>query len=320
MRRLLAFVVRLAGTIMAITLALSFAVEISIPGGFRSVVFPQGLPPPQARSPVQQRLVDTYDLDHNMVVRWLKWIGNAARGDFGVSNERRGADVLELMAPRFSISIQLMLFATVLAVVVGIPLGIAAAGLRRRAGGTMLDGFIGVFQSLPIFVTPLFLVWLFAVKLQWLPAAGWVRISTSLDGNLRAILLPGLALALAEIGYIARVVKGSITEVLHMDYITAALAKGLSPRYVMFRHALRPASLGLLNVFALNIGALLAGSFVVEFIFGIGALGRLFLGSMFNRDLPLMLGVSVYVVSVHVILNGVVDALMHVADPRIRKR
>lgn len=319
-RRVLALIARLVSTILVVTFALTTAIEMSIPGGFRRVVFVQGMPPKGLRSDREQATVERFALDDNMVVRWLKWLANALQGDLGVSNSRGGATVIDLMAPRFSISIQLMLFATLLAILVGIPLGVFAALLRGRFAGNILDGVIGLFQSLPIFITPLFLIWLFAVELRWLPAASWIRISDSLSGNLKALILPGVALALAEIGYIARVIKSDIVEVLQMDFITAALSKGLTPRYVLFRHALRPASLGLLNVLGLNIGALLAGSFVIEFIFGIGALGGLFLGSMFNRDLHLVLATTTYVVAVYVILNAIVDALMHAADPRIRRR
>lgn len=319
-RRLLALIGRLGGTILVITFAVTVAIEISLPGGFRSVVFARGVPPKGLRSAREQERVETFALDDNMVVRWVKWLLNAVQGDLGISNSRGGTAVVDLMAPRFSISIQLMLFATMLAIFIGIPLGIFAALLRERSTGNILDGAIGLFQSVPLFVTPLFLIWLFALKLDWLPASSWVRISDSVPGNLKALLLPGLALALPEMGYIARVVKSDIIQVLQMDFITAALSKGLSPSYVLFHHALRPASLGLLNVLGLNIGALLGGSFVIEFIFGIGALGRLFLDAMFNRDLHLVLATTSYVVSVYVILNAIVDAFMHAADPRIRRR
>lgn len=254
-----------------------------------------------------------------MVIRWLKWLGNAAQGDLGRSDARGGAEVLDLMAPRFPISIQIMLFATALAIFVGIPLGVLAALWRGRAAGHVLDGLIGLFQSFPVFITPVFLIWLFAIKLRWLPAAGWTRISNSPVENFKGLIMPGTALALVEIGYVARVIKSDIVAVLQMDYITAAIAKGLTPVRVLFRHALRPASLGLLNVIGLNVGSLLGGAFIVEFIFGIGALGGLFIGAMFNRDLHLALATTLYVVSIYVILNGLVDAVMVAADPRIKR-
>ncbi len=319
MRVLLSLVGRLSAAILVSTFVISFLIESSIPGGFRSIVFPFGVPPKGQRSPRQQEIVDIYALDDNMVVRWLKWLGNLLQGDLGRSNELAGAQVLDLMAPRFSISIQIMLFATILAIVVGIPLGVLSALQRGRVVGNILDGIIGLFQAFPVFITPVFLIWLFAIKLRWLPAAGWVRISDSVTGNLKGLLLPGITLALIEIGYVARVIKSDIVAVLQMDYITAAVAKGLPPTHVLFRHALRPASLGLLNVIGLNVGSLLGGAFIIEFIFAIGALGGLFIDAMFNRDLHLALATTVYVVSVYVILNALVDLLMRAADPRISR-
>lgn len=319
MRMALSLFRRLAAAILISTFAISLLIEISIPGGLRSVVFPFGTPPAGSRTPRQQETVDLYSLDNNMVVRWLKWLGNALQGDLGESNERTGADVIGLMSPRFSISIQIMLFATVLAIAVGIPLGLLAALWRGRRAGLVLDIFIGLFQSVPTFITPLFFIWLFAIKLRWLPAIGWVRISDSITGNLKGLLLPVITLALVEMSYIARVIKSDVVATLQMDYITAAVAKGLRPTHVLFRHALRPASLGLLNVLGLSIGSLLGGAFVVEFIFAIGGLGRLFIDAMFTRDLHVALAATGYVVSVYVILNWLVDLLMYVVDPRIRR-
>jgi len=319
MRMVLSLFRRLASAILASTLAISILIEISIPGGFRSTVFPFGTPPEGRRTARQQETIDTFALDNNMFVRWLKWIGNAVQGDFGESSERTGADVVGLMAPRFSISIQIMLFATVLAIVIGIPLGLLAALWRGRRAGLALDTFIGLFQSVPTFITPVFFIWLFAIKLRWLPAIGWVRISDSVTGNVKGLLMPGVTLALVEMGYIARVIKSDVVATLQMDYVTAAVAKGLPPAQVLFRHALRPASLGLLNVLGLSVGALLGGAFVVEFIFAIGALGRLFIDAMFNRDLHVALAATAYVVSVYVILNWLVDLLMYAVDPRIRR-
>ena len=311
--------VRLVGTILATTLALIIALEISIPGGQRAVIFPNGMPAKGQRSERAQRIIDAYNLDDPVFVRWLKWIGDVLQGDFGVSRDRGGTPVLELMAPRLSISLQIMLVATALAVLIGIPLGIYAAARDGRVTGTLADAVAGIFQSIPVFITPVFLVWLFALKLRWLPAAGWVRISDSLTGNLKAMILPVISLALAEIGYVARVIRSGISETMRTDYVAAAVGKGLSSSYVLFRHALRPASLGLLNVIGLNVGALLSGSFVIEIIFGIGAFGNLFLGALLQRDLYLLLGLTVYVVTVYVVLNALVDGLMLAADPRIRR-
>ena len=203
--------------------------------------------------------------------------------------------------------------------IIGVPLGLAAAAWRDRRSGRIINGFLGLSQSIPVYLTPIFLVWLFALRLGWLPAAGWTRISVSFTGNLRNLLLPVIALAFAEIGIVGRVVRADTLRVLQTDYIAAAVGKGLTPWYVLTRHALRPASLGLLNVVGLNIGSLLSGAVVIEIIFGIGGLGQVLLDATLNRDLYVILGLTVYTVVIYVGLNAIVDALMFVVDPRLRQ-
>jgi peptide/nickel transport system permease protein len=170
-----------------------------------------------------------------------------------------------------------------------------------------------------VYLTPIFLVWVFAIQLQWLPAAGWGRISSSPAENLRNLLLPMTALAFAEIGIVGRIVRAETLRVLQTDFIAAAVGKGLPRSYVLRRHALRPASLGLLNVIGLNIGSLLSGAVIIEVIFGIGGLGQVLLEATLNRDLYLILGLTVYTVVIYVGLNAIVDGLMFAADPRIRR-
>ena len=131
--------------------------------------------------------------------------------------------------------------------------------------------------------------------------------------------MPATALAFAEIGVVGRVIRADALNVLQTDYIAAAVGKGLRSRYIMLRHVLRPASLGLLNVIALNIGTLLSGAVVIEIIFGIGGLGQVLLEATTNRDLFLILGLTTYMVGIYVILNAIADVSMHAIDPRIRR-
>ena len=170
-----------------------------------------------------------------------------------------------------------------------------------------------------MYVTPIFLISFFAVRLRWLPASGWVRISDSLTGNLRNLILPLTALVLAEVGIVARIVRSDVLRVMQSEFIAAARGKGLTEPYVLVRHALRPASLGLLNVVSLNIGSLLTGALIIEVIFGIGALGQILLEASLNRDLPLLLGITTYAVVIYVVLSTAVDALTALIDPRTRR-
>ncbi len=303
-------------TIAGASLLVFVAVEASIPGGFEATLRPTGLNPDV---PNDRRLIDEFHLDEHVLVRWLHWLADAATGDLGTST-RAGTAVTELLGPRLPISIELMLIGAVGMVLVGIPAGLlAAAWSHRRGGGDVVNAALGLAQSVPVFVTPLFLIWLFALELRWLPAAGWVRLTDSVTGNLKGLVLPGAALILAEVGIVGRIVRADVLHVLQSDYIVAATGKGLSRRYILLRHALRPASLGLLNVIGLNIGSLLSGAVIVEILFGIGALGQLLFEATINRDLYLILGLTTYVVVVYVTLNAIVDAVMRVLDPRITR-
>lgn len=308
------FLRRLVGTVFAATLLVFVTIEISIPRGFATVVLPAGIDP---ASPRAQATIERYHLDRNIVVRHAHWLVDLTQGELGRST--RNMPVAELIVPRLSISLQFVLVSLLGTILIGVPLGLLAAAWNRRRRGTALNTVLGLSQSIPVFITPVFLIWLFALELRWLPAAGWVRFSTSPLGNLESLLLPATALIFAEIGPVARIVRADALEVLRTDYVVAATGKGLSPSYVLARHTLRPASLGLLNVVGLNVGALLSGSMLIEIVFGIGGLGQLLLEASLNRDLYLLLALTTYVVTVYVTINSAVDVLMRVLDPRLRR-
>lgn len=315
MRAAARLVLRAVGTILAATMAAFVLLEISIPGGFRSVILPGGF---DDSSPRAREIIEEFHLDDHVLIRYGHWLLDVAGGDFGRST-RGGVPVTEVLTHRLPISLELMLAAVLLTVLIGIPLGLLAAAAADRTAGKIINAFLGLSQSIPVYLTPIFLVWVFAIELQWLPAAGWVRLTASPAENLRNLLLPVIALAFAEVGIVGRIVRAETLAVLRMDYVAAAVGKGLKPSYILLRHALRPASLGLLNVIGLNIGSLLSGAVIIEVIFGIGGLGQVLLEATLARDLYLILGLTTYTVVIYVGLNALVDALVYAADPRIRR-
>ncbi len=312
LRGVLRFVRRLAGTVAGAALAVFVAIEISIPRGFATVVLPGGI---DDGSPRAKSIIDTYHLDEPVPVRFGRWVLDLLAGELGRST--RGMPVADLIQPRLPISLQFVLVSVLGTILLGIPLGLLAAAWSGRRRGTVLNVVFGLSQSIPVFITPVFLIWVFALQLRLLPAAGWTRISDSVPGNLRNLLLPAAALVFAELGIVARIIRADALRVLQSDYIVAAVGKGLGPWYVLTRHVLRPASLGLLNVVGLNIVSLLSGAMVLEIVFGIGGLGQLVFEAAINRDLYLLLALTTYVVTVYVVLNSIVDAAMRFADPRI---
>lgn len=313
---LVRYVARLVGAVLTSTALVFLAIEISIPGGFRAVLFPNGF---NRNSPGQMAVVEEFRLDEPVLVRFYHWVLDGLQGDFGYS-VRNGEPVWDLIWPRVPISLELMLVGVVLAVVIGLPLGVASARFDGRPQATAVNVVLGFSQSVPVFITSLFLIRVFAVDLDWFPAATWVRLTDDVGTHLRHLALPAATLAMAELGTIGRVIRSDLLRVLDEEYISAASAKGLSARYVLYRHALRPASLGLLNVIGLSVGALLSGTILVELIFGIGGLGQLVFESSIQRDLPVLLGLTTYLVIVYVTLNTIADIIMRALDPRIPPR
>ncbi len=309
------FVSRLIITSLVATFGVFLAIELSISGGYQAVVMPMG---PNPASERDMAVVEEFNLDHSLLVRHGLWVVDALQGDLGRST-RGGTPVTEYISHRLTISLQLALASMLLAVMVGIPLGLLAASVAGGRSGRLLTAFLSVMQSVPVFITATILIWLFAVKLGWFPAAGWTRISESLVGNLDGLVLPAIAIALAEIGIIARVVRAGVVDLLGEDFIVAAVGKGLSRRYILLRHALRPGSISLLTVLSLNISAMVAGSFIVEIVFGIGGLGQALVESSITRDLNLLLGLTLYTVGIYVVVSAMIDLALLWTDPRIRR-
>ena len=293
-----------------------FVLENSIPGGLRGILLAPGSDPD---SPRNRELIERFHLDGNIIERYISWLTNAAQGDFGRST-RGDVPVSEVLLHRLPISLELMLVGTFLALLIGIPAGLAAAVWADRKRGTALSAGLAIVQSIPLYISPVFLIWLFALKLQWLPASGWVRISESFWGNLEGLILPVTALALSEIALVARTIRADVYRVLSEDFIAAARSKGLTAPYIVLRHAFRPGSLGMLNVLGMNVGNLLSGALLIEIIFGIGGLGRELFESSINRDQPVLLGLVAYSVVIYGVVNAGVDVAMYAADPRTRKR
>ena len=320
MRRLAAELVRYGGRVIGALLSANvlvfLAIEISIPGGFRAVLFPSGF---NTDVPWQREVVDEYRLDDPVVVRFFHWVLDALQGDFGYST-RNGEPVWDLIWPRVPISFELMVVGVLLALLIGLPLGVVSARFDGRAPGGVANGVLGFCQSVPVFITSLMMIRVFAVDLGWLPAATWVRLTDDIGAHLRHLAMPALSLAMAELGTVGRVVRSDLLRVLNEEFVVAANAKGLNARYVLYRHALRPASLGLLNVVGLSVGALLSGTILVEIIFGIGGLGQLVFESSIQRDLPVLLGLTSYLVLVYVTVNTVADVVMRILDPRLAPR
>ena len=306
---------RIAGALLeaALTLwllaTLCFALLHAAPGGPFDT---EKSAPPE----VQATLAAQYRLDRPLPAQYIAWLGDVLRGDLGPSFQYPDYRVTELIALGLPVSALCGGIALVIALGIGVPLGLIAALRRGRALDRMLMGLSGLGLAMPKFVVAPLLVLLFAVTLHWLPGGGWDP-STPWT-LLRSALLPAIALALPNLAYCARISRASFLDVLSSDYLRAARARGLSSSRILFAHALPPALLPVIAWLGPALINIVSGSAVVEQVFGIPGMGRYFVQGALNRDYTLVLGVVLVVGALIVAINAMTDGLRAWIDPRLR--
>ena len=298
---------RLLGAIptllVLITLAF-FMIRIAPGGPFDTE---KSLPPE-----IEANLNAAYHLDEPLIQQYGRYLLQILQGDFGPSFQYKDFTVNELIASGFPVSLTIGGLSMLLAVLFGSAFGIIAALRQNRPTdyAVMTVAMTGI--SIPNFVIAPLLILLFAVTLGWLPAGGW-------DGDgLGKVVMPVIALALPQIAYISRLVRGSMIEVLRSNFIRTARAKGLSETRIILRHALRPAFLPVLSYLGPASAAVITGSVVIEKIFGIPGLGRYFVQGALNRDYTLVMGVVVFYGMLIIVFNFIVDLLYGALDPKVR--
>tara|TARA_B100000586_G_C19957283_1_gene362181 strand:- start:137 stop:781 length:645 start_codon:yes stop_codon:yes gene_type:complete len=202
---------------------------------------------------------------------------------------------------------------------VAVPLGAFAGYREGRRSDRLVSGFAQAGLSLPVFVTGLILIYVFALRLHWFPAVGWNRLSDGLGPNLKSVALPALSLAVTEIAVYTRVLRSDMIATLKENYILSARAKGLTDRFILFRHGLRPSLLTLVTVVGLNIGFLIGGSLVIEYLFAIPGLGKRLFSAIQQRDFMMVQAITILITVFYVIVNTATDLVYMVVDPRIRR-
>ena len=247
-------------------------------------------------------------LEGGLVTRYLRWTGNALRGDLGISFSTR-LPVREELVHRIGFTLQLAVPAALLALVVAVPCGVVSARWRNRPIDQLLRLGSLAGASVPSFWLALLLIILFAVRLSVVPAAG--------KGGLESYLLPVLALALAPAAVLARFTRSTMLEALGSDYVMAARAKGVSERLVVGRHALRNALVPLVTAFGNSVGHLLAGAAVIETVFVWPGMGKLLVDAILQRDYPVVAGAVLYAGAAFALINLVIDLCYSLIDPRI---
>ena len=261
-----------------------------------------------------ERLRLQMGLNRPFPVQYADYIWGAVRGDFGESYALAGRRVSEIIGRKIWISAQLGLAAMVIAVGLGIPLGMLAAYKQGTWMDTALVSLALFFYATPVFITAPFLILFLALKLQLLPTAGWGGFFSP------QIIMPALVMGLPGIAGMARLTRASALEVLGQDYVRTARAKGLSEFTVQSRHVLKNAMIPVLTVLGLSMATLVEGAFITETIFGIPGIGRFAVDSIFNRDYPVIMALALIVAVAFVFANLLVDLLYGVLDPRIRRQ
>lgn len=256
-------------------------------------------------------------LDQPAAQYYFVWVGRLLRGDFGRSIQSN-KPVLETLASQLVPTIELTIMASLVTGIIALPLGILAA-VRR---GTALDWGASVFAviglSVPNFFLGILLIFVFSLMLGWLPPSGWRDPFRDPIQSVRYMVLPAIALGLAFAASIMRQVRSGLIEVLNLDYMRTASAKGLGERQAIMRHALRNSLIPVVTVVGLMIGRLLGGAVVVEIIFAIPGIGRTAVDAIFGRDYPVIQCAVLLIAGVVLVVNLIVDLLYALIDPRIR--
>jgi peptide/nickel transport system permease protein len=266
--------------------------------------------PPEASPEQRAYLTKDLGLDRPLYVQLVVYVGKVMKGDFGHSF-RHEEPAIKLVLERLPASLYLSFVAVLLAICVAIPLGIISA-IRR---GTIIDRIgmsIALFgQSIPAFWAGIMLIFIFAVKLGWLPPSGY--------GGLRYVILPATTLAFFVSAATARLTRSNVLDVLDMDYIRYARLKGVPEFVVITRHVIRNTFITIFNIVALQLGLVIGGAVITEFIFSWPGIGRLSLESIYNRDYPVIQATVVAAALIFVVINLLVDIVYIATDPRVKR-
>lgn len=301
------FLTRLAGAVptLFIIVTLAFFLIRAAPGG--PFDQEQTLPPE-----IMANLQRAYGLDQPIWTQYGRYLAAVVHGDFGPSFKYKDFSVTELIGQGFPVTFELGSIAMGLALILGVPIGTFAALHHNRAADYAAMSLAVVGIAIPSFVVLPFLGLLFGIYLHWLPVAGWE------PGSIRHLALPVVALALAPLSVIARLVRASMLEVLRSHFIRTAFAKGLPLHTVLLRHALRPALLPVASYLPPAVASIMTGSLVVESIAGLPGIGRYMVQGALNRDYTLVMGMVIIYSTLLIVMGLLVDLLYAWLDPRIR--
>ncbi|MEM8562531.1 MAG: ABC transporter permease [Pseudomonadota bacterium] len=258
-------------------------------------------------------------LDDPVIIQYLDWLADVVTLNFGVSFVT-GEPVIGTMLSRLAVTAQIVTISVLLASCLALVFGTLAAWRANRRADLVISVLAIGSMSVPAFWVGIALIIVFGIKLQWLPTVGYVSPLDNFSESLQFLVLPIMALVVAETGGLLRMVRATTLDVLSKDYITAARARGLSERSVLFRHALPNTLIPTATLVGFTLGSLLGGAAVIESVFTLPGMGRLLVESVYARDYVMVQGVMIFVAIIYVLVNLLVDMLYPVLDPRVRLR
>jgi peptide/nickel transport system permease protein len=312
---MLRFVVRrllIAIPVLLLVSLMSFAVIWLVPGDPASVFLDAGATPEQLAQ-VRHRL----GLDEPFYLQMIAWYGRILHGDLGQSillNRGVAAAIVERLPVTLSLTGLALVFATLMGVVAGLLAAMRHASWTDQSIRVL--ALVGL--SVPEFWFGLMMIFAFAVRLHWFPAGDFVPLTQSFVGWWRSMAMPAFTLAAVQMGFIARMTRSAMLEVLGQDFIRTADSKGLPWSVVVVRHGLPNALVPILTVIGIVTGGLLGGAVVIEQVFSLPGVGRLVIGAVLSRDFPVIQGTLLFVAVIYLLINLVVDVLYAVVDPRVR--
>ena len=263
------------------------------------------------------RVFHELKLDQPVIVRYFSWLGDALHGDFGQSTQFHGPTV-DVLAERIPITMFFSLSAFVISIPLGILFGVISAVYRGKPADTIVTLLANITACLPQFWIALLVMYIFAMRLGWLPSYGFTWFSEDLALGIRQTIMPLFCLALGGIATTTRQTRSSMLEVIRQDYVRTARSKGLSRRKVIFLHALKNALIPVITILGMRLGSMLAGSMFVESVFNIPGMGSLFVIAIQSRDIPVVQACVLVTALVSCIINLLTDILYAVVDPRVR--
>ncbi len=308
---MLKFVVRRLMMLVVTLFVASFAIYSAMylaPGNPIAALLGGRTPTPEAIAVLEER----YHLNDPFIVRYLRWVGGALRGDFGVSIQLR-QEVSTLISQRIGTTVQLVLYASLIIVVVGVALGIVG-GLRKGVLDNVVIVATTVSAAVPSFVASIILLSVFAVNLGWFPALG---TGEGFVDQLKHLTLPAVALAFSSIALVARITRSAVREELSREHVQTAVSRGIPYRTVVRRHVMRNAAIPITTVVGITVASLFAASAVVERAFSLNGIGAYLIQAALSKDIAVVQGISLVIVAIFVVVNAIVDFLYAVLDPRV---